>query len=460
MSAREFAVLSRRGAPLEERLRLPGIAGALFVAALLGLLAAKGYGLAAIAILVVGGTLLWVLARPTAPLVLAVGVFLLPTPAMGISRVYGVPLTTTLAMVTLVASLAIWYHQKARGLHLAVNRLAIGALAVFVLAALAQLAISRYAALKPVYQFTPFWLAGLLLGSVLAADRRLLDHVGLLAVPLALLAVGEFALGKPNLWGDLVGAHGYDNVAQSAGTLRATSTFGHPVVAGAALIVMAFVFLARSRSSGTILFSIIVAGAVATVSRSALVGLGVGLLAQFLGTHRQRLHVMGALGAVVVLVWLMVALIPPLNTAFNNRVLGASTRTERIRLNSLQTLKEGVSSGDSTLLAGRGLGGSIQYLSETGGNLGFSTYDNQYVTSLYDSGFLVVLAGFGLIVIAVARNRPGWRVVAPLAAAAATMFFFEGLYWPVTGLLFWLAVGLATAPIAGAGAHRASSGST
>jgi hypothetical protein len=415
-------------------------------AALLGLLAADGYGPVAIGLLLIGGSVLWALSKPQAPLVLTLGVFLLPTPAMQASRVHGLPLTTTLAFATTFATLVIWWHQRARGIHLSLSPYAAASLILLVVAAIIQLATSQYATLKPVYQLTPFWLAGLLLGSLLASNRRSVDDVGVLALPLALLAIIEFVANKPNLWGNVIGAHGYDNVALTGTTLRSTATFGHPVVAGAALIVMAFVYFIRPGYRRTLVFSVIVAGAVATVSRSALVGLGAGLLAQFFGTHRQRLHVVGAVAATALAVWLMTSLIPTLNTAFTHRVLGASTQTQRIRLNAISTLKEDVSRGDPILITGRGLGGSLNYLAQTGGNLGFSTYDNQYITSVYDSGFVVVVLSLGLIGLGVIRARRGWRTVAPLWASAATMFFFEGLYWPVTGLLFWLTVGVATSP--------------
>lgn len=415
-------------------------------AVFLGLLTAIGYGFVVIGLFLVGGIVLWALTRPVAPLILTVGVFLLPTPAIQTSTVHGLPLATTLAFATAFAALVAWWHQRARGAHLSISRYSAAGLSLLVVAAIVQLATSKYAALKPVYQVTPFWLAGLLLGSIVASNRRLVDHVGVLAVPLSLFAVLEFVANRPNLWADVIGANGYDNVALTGTTLRATSTFGHPVVAGAALIVMSFIFFTRPGSRRTVVFSIIVAGAIATVSRSALVGLGAGLLAHFFSSHRQRLQTLGAVAALAVTVWLMISLIPPLNTAFASRVLGASTQTERIRLNSLRTLEESVSRGEPILITGRGLGGSIRYLAQTGGNLGFSTYDNQYVTSVYDSGFFIVLLSFSLIALGVIRARRGWRAVAPLCASAATMFFFEGLYWPVTGLLFWLTVGLATAP--------------
>jgi hypothetical protein len=309
-----------------------------------------------------------------------------------------------------------------------------------------QLAFSPYAHAQPIYHLALFWIAGLLLGSTVAGDLRMADRLGLLALPLAVLAIIEFATNSPNLWSDVVGANGFDTVATAGGSLRASSTFGHPLVAGTALIVMGFIVLIRPGRKRTVLFSLIVAGAVVTVSRSALVGLAAGLLVYFVSGHRQRSQVIAAAATTAVIGGLMITLIPALDTSVNSRILGATTQTQRIRLNSLQSVTDSVSQGSPELILGRGLEGSLTYLAQTGGNIGFGVYDNQYVTSLYDDGLAILLIVAGLIIAGIIRARPGARSLAPLAASAATMFFFEGLYWPITGLLFWMTVGLATSP--------------
>jgi hypothetical protein len=412
----------------------------------LGLLTSRGYGVPLIALFALCIAVCWAAPRPFALPAVMLGVVVLPTPAIAIEKIHGVPLTTTLAFITLCAALTLWWHRRRQGAHLSLSPYALTSLLLLVIVAILQLGISPYAEIKPIYQLSAFWLAGLLLGSMFAADPRMAKQVGLLASPLAIFAIIEFAVGRPNLWGNIVDAHLFEHLTMNGQALRATSTFGHPLVAGAALVVMAFLVLTQPGRLRIFLFSLIIAGAIATVSRSSLIGLGAGLLAHFVGTHRQRSQLIGTVIVTSLIVGLMIHFIPTLNTTFNSRILGASTQTQSIRLNSIKSLEDSISRGDSTLITGRGLEGSQTYLAQTGGNLGFGTYDNQYVTSIYDDGLPAIIMVLILIVIGVIRARPGWRALAPLIASAATMFFFESLYWPVTGLLFWLAVGLATSP--------------
>jgi hypothetical protein len=426
-----------------------GALGLVLVAVFLGFMVSRGYGLEILALLILGCVWISPIAnRAVLPFIL-LGVVLVPTPAIGSARLDDIPLATTLGVVTLLASVLLWWHRRAQGARL--NPYAVASLLLVLVAAILQLVVSSYADVSLVYQVALFWVAGLLLGSVIASDRRVTDNVGLLALPLALLAVVELVLKRPNLWGDVVNAHVYGAIATAGGNLRATSTFGHPLVAGAALIVLAFIAFTRAGRWRTLLFSIIVVGAVATVSRSALVGLGVGLLVYFLGSRHERTQIVGAVLALVAMVWVVVRWIPALRTSLDARLAGTSAHTEGSRLNALHALATSLTHGETVLLTGRGIGGSQVYLARIGGNLGVNTYDNQYVTSLFDSGILVVAAVVVLIVLGIRRTRPDLRVIAPLAASAATLFFYEGLYWPVTGLLFWLTVGLATSPGASEG---------
>lgn len=427
--------------------------GVAILAICLGLLASESYAPLLIAIFLICGILVWVPPRPAAVPVIMLGVVLLPTPAIVAARVHGIPLATSLGVVTVFAALALWWHRRTRGATAALSSYSVASLLILVTVSIAQLGISHYAELRPVYQLPMFWLSGLLLGSLLASDLRIADRVGLLALPLAMLAIVESVLGKPNLWSNLLSATAFNSISSQGGIVRPDSTFGHPLVAGTALIIMAFLLLIQPGRGRAILFSLIVAGAVVTVSRSALVGLAAGLLTHLLGRQsRQRSQMVGAMAVTVAISWFMISVVPALHTAFESRVFGNDVATasarlannESIRLNSLQTLEANLSQADSELFIGRGLEGSMNYLAQTGGNLGFAVYDNQYVASFYDSGLVAVLAVIGLVILGVIRARPSARRLAPLVAAAAAMFFFEGLYWPVTGLLFWMTVGLAT----------------
>jgi len=433
---------------------LVGWLGLVTLAMWCGLLASRGYAPVLMVAFLLCGIAAWAARGPAAVPVIMLGVLLIPAFAFKSTRVHGIPVITTLAVITICASLALWWHRRPSA---PLSGYSLASLLILIVASIAQLGISKYAPVASLYRLSPFWISGLLLGSMLAADLRISDRIGIVALPLALLAIIESVTGKPNLWSDLIGANAFDSASTSEGVDRAASTFGHPLVAGTALITIAFLVLVQPGRRRAILFSVIVAGAAVTVSRSALVGLAAGLLTHYIGNHRQRSQLIGAIAVTAIIGWLMLSLVPAFHGSFESRVLGANTQNERVRLNSLQELRAGFSRNDQELWLGRGLEGSADYLHQTSRNLGFGTYDNQYVTSLYDSGIVVVIAAMGLIILGIIRARPGARVLAPLVASAATIFFFEGLYWPVTGLLFWMTVGLATAPAA---SRPSASGST
>lgn len=416
------------------------------VAICLGLLASMGFGLILIVVILMCGAVIWVAPRFEALPAILIGVSILPSSGMSSTTVHGIPVVTSLGAVTLCGTVALWWHRKALGSDLHLNNYAVAALFLLIVAGIVQLSLSRWAEVHTVYQLFMFWFSGLLLGSILASDERMVDRLALLVLPLAIFAIAETVLRQPNIWSNLVGATHFDYVPHAGGDIRASSTFGQPVVAGTALMIMAFVVFSRPGRSRAVMFSLIVAGALTTVSRSALLGLAAGLLVYFVGSHRQRLQVIGAVIVTVAVGWIMIASVPALTTSFETRVLTQNVQGQERRLNGLHTFSEGFSQNNPELDVGRGLGGSRHYLEQTGGNLGLGTYDNQYVTSSYDSGIFVVLVVIGLIIAGVIRARPSARKLAPLIVAATTIFFFDGFYWNSTGLFFWLTVGLATAP--------------
>jgi hypothetical protein len=412
----------------------------------LGLLASRGYALFLIAVFLLCGLAVWAGPRRAAVPAIMLGVLLIPTNAFPSDRIHGIPVYAPLAFTTLGAVLALWLYMRATGVGPSLSAYSLGSLVILIVSFIAQLAISRYASIVPLYQLIPFWISGLLLGSILASDLRIADGIGLVVLPLAILAIVESAIVKPTLYSDLIGANGFDYVSSGD---RVASTFGHPLTAGAALIVLAFLVLSKPGPRNAILFSLITAGAIVTVSRSALVGLAGGALTYFIGSHRQRSQIVGAIAVTALIGWLLISLVPAFHASFDSRVLHANTQSEKIRLSSLQEVRSAFSQNKQELWLGRGLEGSNNYLSQTRtAQYGFGNYDNEYVTALFDSGLPVLLAVVGLIVFGVIRARPGARLLAPLVAVAAAMFFFSVLYWPVTALLFWMAVGLATAPMA------------
>lgn len=409
-----------------------------------GVLAGTGNGLPLVALFVLCAVAIWAAPRPAVLPLIMFGVLILPTPAITTERFHGIPPATSLGVATLGAVLFLWLRQRRLSPEIGIPKYALASLLILLVASIAQLGLSDYAQIKDVYQNASFWLAGLLLGSVVASDDRMTLNLGVAALPLAFLAIAELFLKTGNLWGKAIGATGYENI--TAHTFRAVSTFGHPLVAGATLTTIAFLVINRPARDRSILFSVLVAGGVATVSRSTYVGLFAGLLVHFAGSNRNRSQLIGAIIVTAAAIWLMLAVIPSLNTSFDSRILGAGTQTESIRLNSYRIVANDFTQGNSELLTGRGIGGSVEYLARTGENLGFNTYDNQYITSIFDSGLMVILLVATLIVTGIVRSRPNARMLAPFVVSAATMLFFDGLYWPVTGLLFWMTVALASTP--------------
>jgi hypothetical protein len=429
------------------RLRvLVGFLALVTFAMCLALLASRGYALFLIAVFLLCGLAVWAGPRRAAVPGVMLGVLLIPTNAFPSDRIHGIPVFAPLAFATLCAALALWWYMRATGVGPSLSAYSLASLLLVIVSFIAQLGISQYASLVPLYQLLPFWISGLLLGSILATDSRIADSIGLVVLPLALLAIVESAIVKPTLYSDLIRANNFDYVS---GEDRVASTFGHPLTAGTALIILAFLVLSKPGPRSAILFSLITAGAIVTVSRSALVGLAAGTLTYLVGSHRQRSHIVGAIAVTALIGWLLLSLVPAFHTSFDSRVLHVDAQSEKIRLNSLQEVRAALSQNKQEVWLGRGLEGSNNYLYQTRtAQYGFGNYDNEYVTALFDSGLPVLLAVVGLIVLGVIRARPGARRLAPLVVAAAAMFFFSGLYWPVTALLFWMAVGLATAPLA------------
>lgn len=412
----------------------------------MGYLASRNLVLPMIGLVVVIGVVIWAVSKPAAILLVLAGVVLVPTPAMKTADVHGIHLQTGLGIITAAAAFWLWCRQKARGANVALNPAVTAALVIILVAGVCQLMFSQYAESRPLYQCSFFWLSGLLLGSVVAYDRRMLGYLAYLGLGLTLFTIFEFLLGQPNLWGQVIGGQNYELIATLGGINRATATFGHPLVAGIVLVTLAFLALSSGRRGNTVMFGLIVAGALVTGSRSAFVGFGVGLIVLILSGQRWPSQKLAIIGTTIVIGWIMIASIPALDSALNSRVLHASSTEDRIRLNSLRTLKQSFDDSDPTLITGRGVQGSQGYLKQTGGNLGFPVYDNQYVTSIYDNGSLAFGAAVILIAIGVIKTRPGWQLVAPLVVISCTLFFFDGLYWPIIGVLFWFTVGLASAP--------------
>ena len=234
--------------------------------------ASRNLALPTIGLVVVIGVAIWAVSKPAAILLVVAGVVLIPTPAMQTAAVHGIRLQTGLGTVTASTAFWLWYREKARGANVALNPTVTAALVIILVAGVCQLMFSQYAELRPLYQCSFFWSAGLLLGSVVACNRRMLGYLAYLGLGLALFTIFEFVVGQPNLWGRVIGGQNFELIATLGGINRATATFGHPLVAGIVLVTLAFLALSSGHRRSTVMFGLIVAGALATGSRSAFVG--------------------------------------------------------------------------------------------------------------------------------------------------------------------------------------------
>lgn len=290
-------------------------------------------------------------------------------------------------------------------------------------------------------------LAGLILGPCLARDRRAATAAVLLVAPLALLAVLE-AVGFPNPWRTVLGIDRYSTISGQSGALRSTSSFAHPLIAGGVMVVFAaLAFSMRWVPGRPVVLGCLLAGVLATVSRSALLA----LLAATLVVVAQAAKRPGRAVAVVATICVVAFAayqVPAISESLTTRIAGFQSSSQVLRAYALDRVSADWERDPGALMVGGGVRRSRDDLTSRGGFRGFTTYDNQYVTALYDYGLTIVLVAIGLLGWAVYRgDRTARRVALPAIAAGLVMIaFVDGLYWPSLGLAVFTAIGYAAAP--------------
>lgn len=315
---------------------------------------------------------------------------------------------------------------------------------VILVSGLLESAHSGNGTLGPTITLGIFWLSALGLGSLLADDLSQFTTIGICALPLAALSLWQAATGK-NPYQDLIGPLHFAGSVDYGGLQRATSTFGEPLVAGASLAVLAFLAIAGHRRAALFASLAVLLGAIATVSRSALIGaiLGFAVLSAQ-RTARRRILVVLVLGAGSVFVAALA--VPRFATSLEGRVLN-QPYAQVARTAGPQRLATDFSTNPWSLAFGAGIGSTSRELAEQGGVGGVDTYDNQYIDSIFDIGFIpfflaLVLLGYAAFT-AVPQRR---RVFLPaVVVAVGTLAFFDGLGWPSFGVLFWFIFGALTA---------------
>ena len=213
-------------------------------------------------------------------------------------------------------------------------------------------------------------------GQIAGRNPRLLHSLALAVVPLALLAVWE-ATGGPNPFRPLYGALRWGN-NDLAGVTRASATL-HPLVAGAVFATLGVLSLARGRP-GWLPAAILFAGAAATISRSAAVGVVVGVGVMLLierGLARGR-----SLVVIAVMLAIIVAAIgqsAEFRDSVTNRVF-VRQAAQVARVTGPQQISHDLADAPTSLIFGDGLQATQRRLSQEGGLGGVSTYDNQAAT--------------------------------------------------------------------------------
>jgi len=286
--------------------------------------------------------------------------------------------------------------------------------------------------------------AGVMFGTSLTTSAVARAAVGYASIPLALLAVAEM-LGVHNPWPALV--HSTALIAESAeaGNLRGQSTFGQPLIAGACLATLAAIMLQSRTRHAAILAAVMAGGAVATVSRSAIIGVAAGMAVSLVvGPERPRKLLQFA--AVAALALILITQITRLRESFTTRTTNPIYTNQEVRDYALTSIKDEWDSDPARLLLGQGNHAVTETLEAVGGVNGYYIFDNEYVTAIDDLGALPLLLIGALIVAAVARTTPQARSfgLPAMATVVVIMFFTDGLAWLSISFLVCIACGLAS----------------
>jgi hypothetical protein len=355
-------------------------------------------------------------------------IFLVPLNAMEISHLGRIPVGLVAPLWVCYCVCILWLAGEWEP----GSRRVWSALLLLAVFGIAGAVVSPFGSVTKSLSVIALWGGSAAVGQLAARNPRLLHGLALAVLPLAVLAVWE-ATGGPNPFRPLYGSLRFGN-NEVAGVTRASATFAHPVVAGAVFATLGVMSVARGRP-GWLPAAILFAGAAATISRSAAVGVAVGVGVMLLvqrGFARGR-----SLVVVAVMLAIIVAAIgqsSEFRDSVTNRVF-TRQEVQVARVTGPQRVSRDLADAPASLVFGDGLQGTQRRLSDEGGLGGVSTYDNQYVTLVYDVGFPTMVLAVGLLLFGC------WRVpqiAPPLLALSAVLIFFDGLYWPATACLFFV----------------------
>jgi O-Antigen ligase len=417
---------------------------------------------------VLGSVVLGAVAASSIGTALTLGVILLAVAVFGVSRRWGsaiclapvflVPVTTMpslsdlgplhpqllLALASAALTTLYWLWGAGRP---ELNRWSLCA-AAFLGLALALLDIrSGLNSLQAAISVFLYAYTGLVVGQCMR-DPRAVRALAFLAVPVALLAISE-ALGLHSIWFTVFHA---DKIKGVSSAIRSSASFGHPLIAGACLVIAGLLLLSLRERASTVAAAVCFAGAATTVSRSALLGAAVGIAVFAIQRPGHRVRTIFATICLIAAAFLFINSIPELRESFDNRIFNVEqsqlTQQESVRSNSLKIVEKEVQANPGKLIVGGGAGYSTRLLTARGGNAdGYDIFDNEYITMLYDGGLLVIVAVLGLLAIAAFKSAPDarYRALPALAAVVVIMYFVDGVEWPSLAVASWMTIGLFTA---------------
>jgi hypothetical protein len=344
--------------------------------------------------------------------------------------------------VYLLATVTWMYVARSRSTK--VNYLALAVPLLILTSGLLESINSGNGTAGPTITLAVYWLSAFGLGSLIAGDLDQFTTLGLCALPLAALALWQAGTGD-NPYQDVIGSLHFAGAVNYGGFQRATSTFGEPLVAGASLTVLAFMAAVGRKRLSVLAASFVLLGALITVSRSALLGalLGFGVAGMQRADRRKVAILTGLMiGAVAI----AVVALPRFTASIEGRVFN-HPYTQVARTSGPRRLTSELSAGPLSLAFGDGLGSTSRELAKSGGVGGVDTYDNQFIDSIFDIGFVPVLLAVLMLCCAILGATPSRRrVFLPAVIASVGMLaFFDGLGWPSFAVLFWFLIGAITA---------------
>lgn len=361
-----------------------------------------------------------------------------PVPAEAFNRYMQFSLDVDMLMGIFLVVLALVYWNTCGRPSLDWRILAVPA--IFIIFGLLAALYSGADLVRPL-TWPSIWLAGIIIGACCREDYNRLQVIGLGMIPSAIIQIyGQLTHSTP--WLDALRLNQYDEVIYSA-VFRSPGTFSHPLVAGCTYMLVAVGLMACRVRSARYAAPLLVAAGFLTISRSAAIGLMVGVIAllvfQSSRSHRWLTMLVGGICCLQVGIWAS----PTFKYAIENRFL-SGFGSQEVRLAGPAYIMEMFENNPLGLILGGGYNTSRAIASTLYGPIRrYQTFDNQYVTWLLDYGFVVLCIAAILIVWTIVRSR-SFAVAPPVVAAAAMIYFANIAQFEAFGIFMGFFLGMAS----------------